>query len=145
MTFHSYDIYCMLLILQQISLSCMSIISTQGDFALWGTSGNIWRHFQFSQLGKEVQLSSSGYKPGMLLNILSAQDSSSSKNSLAPNANSAKFVKLRFMLAIRSFIYIRNAPGHKIKSKLKLAYKVFHNLIPADILMLFLVTLPPCS
>lgn len=35
-------------------------LATNVDFALWGHSGNIWRHFQVLKLGKGLLLASRG-------------------------------------------------------------------------------------
>lgn len=93
----------------------MSIISAHGDFTLWGTYGNIWRHFY----GEErVRLSPSGYKPGMMLKHPQWIWQLLIKEIPDPKCQHIKAAKLCFMLTMHRFIYISNMSRHKIQSKL---------------------------
>lgn len=59
------------------------VCSKTGDFDLQGTFASVWRHFWLSQLGK-VLLASSGWWPGRLLHVPSAQDSSQQQRIIQP-------------------------------------------------------------
>lgn len=58
------------------------------------TYGNVWRHFLVGAT-EGVLLASSGYRPGMLVNILQHTEPFTKYNHPVPNANSAEVGKPR--------------------------------------------------
>ena len=60
-----------------------------------GDIGYVWRHFIVTTWGRAcLLLAFSGQRPGMLLNILRAQDSPTAKTNMVPNVDSADDEKL---------------------------------------------------
>ena len=51
---------------------------------------NVWLHFQFSQLGGRMQLTSTGWKPGMLLDILQYTGQSPTASIVGPKGPSVE-------------------------------------------------------
>lgn len=89
-----------------------------------------------------VQLSANEYKTAMLVNILNEYGRVPHQRILMlSKANSAKVLKLHFMLTIHQFIHVNKVIKFKL---IKISKQSLSYLIPADIFMLFLVTLPPC-
>lgn len=74
------------------SVSSFILILNRGNFSPQGTFGHVQRHFCLSQLGmgQGRAMASSGQKPGLLLNLLHAHESLTTKDYLASKVNSAE-------------------------------------------------------